>query len=156
MAAFGTDEFVGWFYELGRGRFDATLLTNQLIAIVGIIGWTVALMYPFFRVLDKLNWLKASIQSEIVGLDEKYMSNSRHEAKVEIDEDVNNYTEEVNKIRKRRMKKDSNLAESVRSLNTSSVGTFKVSTIESVEMINTATLGVVDECNEPDQDQLEV
>jgi hypothetical protein len=29
-AAFGTDEYVGWFYELGRGRYDATLLTSLL------------------------------------------------------------------------------------------------------------------------------
>jgi len=33
--AFGTDDYAGWFYELGRGRFDATLLSNQLIAVIG-------------------------------------------------------------------------------------------------------------------------
>jgi len=72
-------------------------------------------MIPFFLLLDKMNWLKASVQSEIIGLDEKYMSQSRHEAKVEIEEDVNNYRAQVKKIQKRRTK-ESDRANSVDTL----------------------------------------
>ena len=134
-AAYGRDEYVGVFYELGRGRFDATLLTNQFIAIVGIIGWTVALMYPFFRVLDKLKWLKASIQYEIVGLDEKYMSNNQPDAKLEIEQDVQNYKEQVKKIEKRRRKRNSD-RESFASFNIASTHTLNISTIESVDGVD--------------------
>jgi Ammonium Transporter Family len=134
MAAYGRDEHVGLFYELGRGSFDATLLTNQFIAILGIFGWIAGLMYPFFRVLDKLQWLKASIQYEIVGLDEKYMSNNNHEAQLEIQQDVQHYKEQVKRIKRRRMRKNSE-QESVCSLNVPSEN-FNFSTIESVDTLN--------------------
>ena len=134
MAAYGRDEHVGLFYELGRGSFDATLLTNQFIAILGIFGWIAGLMYPFFRVLDKLQWLKASIQYEIVGLDEKYMTNNNQEAQLEIQQDVQHYKEQVKRIKRRRMRKNSE-QESVCSLNVPSEN-FNFSTIESVDTVN--------------------
>jgi len=67
--AYGQSEHVGWFYEWNRGSGDFTLLGIQLISILFITGWTVALMYPFFRILNVFGALRVDALEEEVGLD---------------------------------------------------------------------------------------
>jgi Amt family ammonium transporter len=56
LAAFGRDKHVGWFYSFTHGGSDATLLGAQLIAILFIMGWALAIMMPFFIWLDFMGW----------------------------------------------------------------------------------------------------
>ncbi|KAL7558883.1 hypothetical protein ACA910_019419 [Epithemia clementina (nom. ined.)] len=73
MDAFGTEEHVGWFYELGRGSTDATLLGNQCLAIIFIMGWVSVTMLPFFLWLNFMGWFRAGSLEELVGLDHSCM-----------------------------------------------------------------------------------
>jgi Amt family ammonium transporter len=68
-AAYGTDEHVGWLYELGRGSVNGTLLRNQLIGILFLVGWVTATMLPFFMLLRYLGWLRSGLLEELVGMD---------------------------------------------------------------------------------------
>jgi Amt family ammonium transporter len=72
LEAFGTDEHVGWFYSLGRGSFDGTLLLLQVIEILFIIGWATASMLPFFIWLNYMGWFRADSLEESLGLDAAY------------------------------------------------------------------------------------
>ena len=56
LAAYGRDKHVGWFYSFTHGGSSATLLGAQLIEILFIIGWTLAIMMPFFIWLDFMGW----------------------------------------------------------------------------------------------------
>lgn len=67
--AYGQSEHVGWFYEWGRGSGNFTLLGIQLIGILFITGWTVALMYPFFHILNLFGSLRVDPLEEEVGMD---------------------------------------------------------------------------------------
>mmetsp|Transcript_29028 Transcript_29028/g.79660 ORF Transcript_29028/g.79660 Transcript_29028/m.79660 type:complete len:520 (+) Transcript_29028:112-1671(+) len=78
LDAFGTDEHVGWFYSLGRGSFDATLLGNQILATGFIFGWVTCTMWPFFLTLNYLGWFRADSLEELVGLDLSYMGNRQN------------------------------------------------------------------------------
>lgn len=71
-AAYGSDVHIGFLYSLGRAKPDATLLLNQFIAILFILGWTVGLMLPFFVALNRMGWLRADALEEIAGLDARY------------------------------------------------------------------------------------
>lgn len=71
-AAFGSSEHVGWFYSLGRGGVDATLLGNQLLAMLFCIAWPLATMTPFFLWLNYMGWLRSDSLEELVGLDMSY------------------------------------------------------------------------------------
>ena len=109
--AYGTDEYAGWMYEIGRATYDATLLTNQLLCLLAIIGWTSLIMIPFFWFLNAKNWLRTDVLEEVAGLDVNYM-NETHEAKEEAQEDLNAYQTEVKKARKRRESTSNRLNES--------------------------------------------
>jgi len=76
LDAYGTDEYVGWFYEIGRGSLDATLLVNQLLCIIFIVGWVVFTMLPFFMWLNYMGWFRSDSLEELVGLDLSYMGNN--------------------------------------------------------------------------------
>lgn len=76
LDAYGTEEFAGWFYEIGRGRLDATLLLNQLLCVVFIVGWVVFTMLPFFLWLNYMGWFRSDSLEELVGLDLSYMGNN--------------------------------------------------------------------------------
>jgi len=67
--AYGQSEHVGWFYEWGRGSGNFTLLGVQLIGILFITGWTVALMYPFFWMMDFFGSLRVDPLEEEAGMD---------------------------------------------------------------------------------------
>jgi ammonium transporter, Amt family len=72
MEAFGSDHAVGWFYSLGRGSTDASLLANQVCALLFIVGWTFFTMFPFFIWLNYMGWLRSDSLEELVGLDISY------------------------------------------------------------------------------------
>lgn len=72
LDAFANDDHVGFFYSLGEGTADATLLLNQFLEILFILGWSVGLMLPFFLWLNYVNWLRADALEEIAGLDASY------------------------------------------------------------------------------------
>ena len=80
LDAYGTDEYAGWFYEIGRGRMDATLLSNQLLCIVFIVGWVIFTMMPFFLWLNYMGWFRSDSLEELVGLDLSYMGNQVQQA----------------------------------------------------------------------------
>ncbi|VEU44452.1 unnamed protein product [Pseudo-nitzschia multistriata] len=67
--AYGQSDHVGWFYEWGRGSGNFTLIGIQLIGILFIIGWTTALMYPFFYVLNYFGALRVDPLEEATGMD---------------------------------------------------------------------------------------
>jgi ammonia channel protein AmtB len=76
LAAYGTDEHVGWFYELARGSFDASLLGCQVCAILFVLGWVFFIMFPFFIWLNYMGWFRADSLEELVGLDISYHGGS--------------------------------------------------------------------------------
>jgi Amt family ammonium transporter len=53
--AFGTDEHVGLFYSLVQGSFDGTLLFDQVITLLFVIGWSTGKKLPFLVCLDQLH-----------------------------------------------------------------------------------------------------
>lgn len=67
--AYGQSDNVGWFYEWGRGSGNFTLIGIQLIGILFITGWTVALMYPFFWILNFFGSLRVDPLEEEAGMD---------------------------------------------------------------------------------------
>lgn len=67
--AYGQSDHVGWFYEWGRGSGNFTLCGIQLIGCLFITGWTVALMYPFFRLLNFFGSLRVDPMEEEAGMD---------------------------------------------------------------------------------------
>lgn len=71
--AYGTEvAHVGWFYSLARGSGDARLLAAQIVGILFIMGWCLAIMMPFFVWLDWKGWFRSDPLEEIVGLDTSY------------------------------------------------------------------------------------
>lgn len=98
--AYGTDQYVGLFYEIARGQqqqghVNAVLLGNQCIAIVFIAVWTTVWMYPLFWFLDYMNWFRTGSMEEIFGLDLKYHGTvSSPETKQEIEEDIAQYQQD--------------------------------------------------------------
>ena len=92
MAAFGTEAHGGWFYELGRGSFNASLLGAQMCGILFVIGWVTFLMFPFFIWLNYMGWFRADSLEELVGLDISYHGGSalgNNEVKLEYVEAFN-------------------------------------------------------------------
>lgn len=76
LAAYGVDSHAGWFYELARGSFDASLLGAQVCAILFVIGWVFFIMFPFFIWLNYMGWFRADSLEELVGLDISYHGGS--------------------------------------------------------------------------------
>lgn len=93
--AFGTNEHVGLFYSFGQYEAaDASLLWCQVLAIVFIMGFNMAVLTPFFLVLKYMNWLRVDAREEIAGLDACYQH-----ATEENDEEIKNAI--VQEIRRR-------------------------------------------------------
>lgn len=70
--AFGSDQYVGLLYGIGRGTFDCQLLGNNTIALVLVLGWPLCTMTPFFFWLRYMGWLRADSIEERIGLDMSY------------------------------------------------------------------------------------
>lgn len=71
-ALIGHADHPGFFYSLADGHSDARLLAAQVCGLAFVIGWTAALMLPFFLILNKMGWLRTEAVEEIVGLDLLY------------------------------------------------------------------------------------
>lgn len=67
--AFGMSEHVGWFYEWGRGSGNFTLMGIQIIAVLWIIGWVLAVMGPYIYLLNYFDMLRIDPLEEEVGMD---------------------------------------------------------------------------------------
>jgi Amt family ammonium transporter len=67
--AFGTDQYVGLFYAIGRDDFTVTLLQNQCYAILFILVWCTICMTPFFFILSLLGFFRVAAKDEVAGLD---------------------------------------------------------------------------------------
>lgn len=66
--AYGSDDHVGWFYSWGRGNADANLLLCQFVGILFILGWTTAVMTPFFGLLRICKVLRVDPIEEHAGM----------------------------------------------------------------------------------------
>jgi Amt family ammonium transporter len=76
LDAYNDDSHAGFFYELGRGSWDASLLACQVIAILFVFGWVFVTMFPFFIWLNYMGWLRSDSLEELVGLDISYHGGS--------------------------------------------------------------------------------
>ena len=72
LDAYGIKDHVGFFYSLGQGSVDWTLLCNQVVAMLFVIGWALCVMTPFFIWLNYMGWFRADSLEELVGLDISY------------------------------------------------------------------------------------
>jgi len=95
--AYGQSEHVGWFYEWGRGSADFTLIGTQLIGILFIFGWTTAIMYPFFWILNFVGSLRVDPLEEHAGMDI-----SRHNGAGYISEEQDKVLDASNSLHQRR------------------------------------------------------
>jgi Amt family ammonium transporter len=95
--AYGQSEHVGWFYEWGRGSADFTLIGTQLIGILFIFGWTTAIMYPFFWILNFVGSLRVDPLEEHAGMDI-----SRHNGAGYISEEQGKVLDASNSLHQRR------------------------------------------------------
>lgn len=71
----------GWFYEWGRGSGNFRLMGAQIVGVLAICAWVIALMLPFFGILNYLGWFRADALEEIVGLDVSYHGGSYTDSK---------------------------------------------------------------------------
>lgn len=69
---YGRDDYVGWFYEWGRGSGNARLLAANLVGLLFIFAFVTGIMGPFFLFLNYMGWFRADALEEIVGLDVRY------------------------------------------------------------------------------------
>jgi Amt family ammonium transporter len=95
--AYGQSEHVGWFYEWGRGSGDFTLIGTQLVGILFIFGWTTAIMYPFFWLLNVFGSLRVDPLEEHAGMDI-----SRHKGAGYISEAQDKVLDASNSLHQRR------------------------------------------------------
>lgn len=98
LAAYGTDAHVGWFYSLGAGSSDGTLLGNQILALLFLIGWACCTMIPFFLTLQYFDWLRLDSVKELVGLDQSYHGAALAEAEEEVLADVREFDRIAKKL----------------------------------------------------------
>jgi Amt family ammonium transporter len=72
--AYGNADHVGFFHSV-FDRFhdiDGTLLGAQIVGVLFIIGWNVAIMMPFFVILDYHNLFRSDAMDELMGLDKSF------------------------------------------------------------------------------------
>lgn len=70
--AYGESEHVGLFYSFSHNGADGRLLAAQIVGMLFILGWVMAIMLPFFVWLDWKGWFRSDPLEEIVGLDTSY------------------------------------------------------------------------------------
>lgn len=71
VKAYGHSNHVGFFFSVFSRleTLDATLLGAQIVGIFFVLGWTVAIMLPFFIYLDKRGIFRSDPLDELMGLD---------------------------------------------------------------------------------------
>lgn len=100
-AAYGSDDHIGWFYSLGRQSADATLLGNQVLAVLFIMSWSVVVMLPFFLTLKKLDWYRLPETDEILGLDHSFHGAFLQEAETEVKAEIKDFHKLQRKLSRR-------------------------------------------------------
>lgn len=101
LDAFGTDEHVGFFYSLGQGSVDGTLLLLEFITIIFVIGWASATMLPFFMWLNYMGWFRADSLEELVGLDMSYHGGVQAETDGPGAEEMKAFSDKKSALRRR-------------------------------------------------------
>lgn len=124
LAAYGTDAHVGWFYSLGAGSSDATLLGNQILALLFLIGWSSCTMVPFFLILQYFDWLRLDSIKEVVGLDQSYHGAALAEAEEEVLADVKAFDRIARKLNGGTSKSGSSSMSRSKDLNAIKVGSI--------------------------------
>ena len=78
MEAYGTDEYVGLFYEFTRGKdhMNGVLFTNQLLGIGIITIWITITTTPLYIFINYMGWFRSDNYEEVVGLDLRYHKNA--------------------------------------------------------------------------------
>jgi len=100
-AAFKNTTNVGFFYSVGNGSLNATLLANEMLAILFIVGWCIGLMVPFFRLLQYIGCLRSDTLEEIAGLDAAYqvaVQEDNDELKAKIQEEFKEHKKKEEKL----------------------------------------------------------
>jgi len=73
IQAYGSDDYVGWVYEISRGSASwFNLLACQFVLLAFILLWVGATMTPFFYLLQKANIFRVDQLEELLGLDQHY------------------------------------------------------------------------------------
>jgi Amt family ammonium transporter len=98
--AYGTDERLGLFYSFGQGKFDGTLLLIQCMTMLFIIGWSIAMMLPFFIWLNYMGWFRADSLEELVGLDMSYHGSNAKDSNEPGQEDMKAYNSRKSAMRR--------------------------------------------------------
>lgn len=101
LISYGTREHGGLFYELANGKADFTLLINQILCILFILGWVFFLIFPFFIWLNYMGWLRSDSLEELVGLDISYHGGSAVNTESVPSEYLEAYNRQKGSIRKR-------------------------------------------------------
>jgi Amt family ammonium transporter len=99
--AFGTDEHVGLVYSMGQGSFQGTLILIQCMTMLFVIGWSIAMMLPFFIWLNYMGWFRADSLEELVGLDMSYHGGNAKESNEARPEDIKAYSSRKSAMRRR-------------------------------------------------------
>lgn len=79
----------------------AGLFGNQVIGVLFIIGWSVAMAYPFFLVLNYFEILRTDVVAEVIGLDVVNLDQSKHGEAIsgEIQQDIDTFRNELDRNR---------------------------------------------------------
>lgn len=109
---YGSDIHAGWFYEWGRGSADGTLLAAQIIGLIFIIGWVLAIMSPFFLILNYCGLFRADSLEEVIGLDISY-----HGGQVYVEEEIS--VESLKAYHERKVEKKNSSSHSATNVSTS-------------------------------------
>lgn len=100
--AFGSSfTHAGLFYTI-RDGVDFTLLLNQFVELVFILGWTSATMLPFFMWLNYMGWFRSDSLEELVGLDISYHGGHQYEEEMVHEEFIKTFMEKKG-LRRRRV-----------------------------------------------------
>lgn len=77
------------------------LLVNQLIGVVAIITWCVAMAVPFFLALSYLGILRSNVVAEVIGLDVVNLDSSKRGKAIsgDIQQDIDTFRNELDRSR---------------------------------------------------------
>lgn len=112
---FSTDQGLQRAFQISAG---ADLLSNQVIACLFIIGWSVAMSFPFFFALNYFGILRSDVLAEVIGLDVVNLDQSKRDDAIsgEIQQDIDTFRNELDRSRSgpqvaQRISQDSNFSD---------------------------------------------
>lgn len=68
-SAYEPNSNVGWFYEWSNGSGNFTLIGIQLVAVLFVFSWTMALMGFWFGMINCMGWFRVDELEELAGMD---------------------------------------------------------------------------------------